>query len=90
MQVSSVASESAFSTSGRSIDPHRSCLTHCMVEVLMFTEQWMKQDIRLESKVLTNAQILADVEYKEKMERSFVYIAVFSAFMFVNTKFCIT
>ena len=29
----------------------------------------MKQDIRLESKVLTNAQILGDVEYEEKMER---------------------
>ncbi|XP_048596507.1 zinc finger BED domain-containing protein RICESLEEPER 2-like [Brassica napus] len=69
MQVSSVASESAFSTSGRLIDPHRSCLTHYMVEVLMCTEQWMKQDIRLESKVLTNAQILGDVEYEEKMER---------------------
>ena len=69
MQVSSVASESAFSTSGRLIDPHRSFLTHYMVEVLMCTEQWMKQDIRLESKVLTNAQILGDVEYEEKMER---------------------
>ena len=69
MQVSSVASESAFSTSGRLIDPHRSFLTHYMVEVLMCTEQWMKQDIRFESKVLTNAQILGDVEYEEKMER---------------------
>ena len=35
MQVSSVASESAFSTSGRILEPHRSCLTHFMVEVLM-------------------------------------------------------
>jgi len=37
-QVSSVASESAFSTSGRIIDPYRSCLTHYMVEILMCTE----------------------------------------------------
>ncbi|CAN6978110.1 unnamed protein product [Brassica oleracea var. botrytis] len=75
MQVSSVASESAFSTSGRLIDPHRSCLTHYMVEVLMCTEQWMKQDIRLESKVLTNAQILGDVEYEEKMERVYEHLS---------------
>ena len=38
MQVSSVASESAFSTSGRILDPSRSCLTHFMIEVLMCTE----------------------------------------------------
>lgn len=31
MQVSSVASESAFSTSGRVLDPCRSCLTHYMM-----------------------------------------------------------
>ncbi|XP_013594980.1 PREDICTED: zinc finger BED domain-containing protein RICESLEEPER 2-like [Brassica oleracea var. oleracea] len=35
MQVSSVASESAFSTSNRILDPSRSCLTHYMIEVLM-------------------------------------------------------
>ena len=35
MQVSSVASESDFSTSGRMLSPHRSCLTHFMIEVLM-------------------------------------------------------
>uniref|UniRef100_A0A0D2ZZW7 HAT C-terminal dimerisation domain-containing protein n=1 Tax=Brassica oleracea var. oleracea TaxID=109376 RepID=A0A0D2ZZW7_BRAOL len=46
MQVSSVASESAFSTSGRIINPHRSCLTHYMIEVLMCSEQWMKADMR--------------------------------------------
>ncbi|XP_018435669.1 zinc finger BED domain-containing protein RICESLEEPER 2-like [Raphanus sativus] len=35
MQVSSVAAESAFSTSGRLVDPFRSCLSHFMIEVLM-------------------------------------------------------
>ncbi|KAL1205476.1 putative AC transposase [Cardamine amara subsp. amara] len=39
MQMSSVASESAFSTSGRIIEPYRSCLTHYMVEFLICTEQ---------------------------------------------------
>ena len=46
MQVSSVASESAFSTSGRILEPYRSCLTHYMIEVLMCSEQWMKADIK--------------------------------------------
>ncbi|CAN7093807.1 unnamed protein product, partial [Brassica rapa subsp. narinosa] len=35
MQVSSVASESAFSTSGRILEPYRSCLTHYLIEVLI-------------------------------------------------------
>ena len=69
IQVSSVASESAFSTSGRLLEPHRSCLTHYMVEVLMCTEQWMKQDIKMESRVLTNPQILDDLEEMDKLER---------------------
>ncbi|KFK22491.1 hypothetical protein AALP_AAs58843U000100 [Arabis alpina] len=71
MQVSSVASESAFSTSGRIIEPYRSCLTHYMVEVLMCTEQWLKQDIKVESRVLTNAQILAEFEYEDDLQREF-------------------
>jgi len=69
MQVSSVASESAFSTGGRIIDPFRSCLTHFMVEVLMCTEQWLKQDIHCESRVLTNEEILEAIEEQEKIER---------------------
>ncbi|XP_010412406.1 PREDICTED: zinc finger BED domain-containing protein RICESLEEPER 2-like [Camelina sativa] len=71
MQVSSIASESAFSTSGRIIKPCRSCLTPYMVEVLMCTEQWMKQDIAIESRVLTNAQILAEVQYEDQLEKEF-------------------
>ncbi|KFK28799.1 hypothetical protein AALP_AA7G049700 [Arabis alpina] len=71
MQISSVASESAFSTSGRIIEPYKSCLTHYMVEVLMCTEQWLKQDIKVESRVLTNAQILAEVEYEDDLQREF-------------------
>ncbi|XP_013656438.1 zinc finger BED domain-containing protein RICESLEEPER 2-like [Brassica napus] len=37
VQASSLASESAFSTSGRVLDPYRSCLTPFMVEVLVCT-----------------------------------------------------
>lgn len=69
MQVSSVASESAFSTSGRIIDSYRSCLTHYMVKVLICTKQWMKQDIKDEAKVLTNVQILADLKFEDKLQK---------------------
>ena len=69
MQVSSVASESAFSTSGRLIDPFRSCLTHYMIEVLMCTEQWMKTDINMCERRVTNAQMLAEVEVHDKLEK---------------------
>lgn len=69
LQVSYVASESAFSTSGRLLEPSRSCLTHYMLEVLMCTEKWLKEDIRCESRVFTNAQILEDIEELEKLER---------------------
>ena len=50
LQVSSVASKTVFSTSGRLLEPHRSCLTHYMVEVLMCTKQWVKQDLKMESR----------------------------------------
>ncbi|XP_012570906.1 zinc finger BED domain-containing protein RICESLEEPER 2-like [Cicer arietinum] len=40
--VSTVASESAFSTGGRVLDPHRSNLTPSIVEVLVCTQDWLK------------------------------------------------
>ncbi|EOA37750.1 hypothetical protein CARUB_v10012565mg [Capsella rubella] len=71
MQVSSVASESAFSTSGRILDPHRSCLTHYMIEVLMCTEQWMRQDIKsgADPTVITSAQLLSEFEMFDQLEK---------------------
>ncbi|XP_033130756.1 zinc finger BED domain-containing protein RICESLEEPER 2-like isoform X1 [Brassica rapa] len=71
MQVSSVASKSAFSTSGRILEPYRSCLTHYMIEVLMCTEQWMHADIKVSERVTTNEQILADVELLDRLQKEF-------------------
>lgn len=51
MQLSSVTSESAFSTSDRVLDPYRSCLTHyIIIEMLMCTEQWFKREILINEK----------------------------------------
>ena len=76
MQVSFFASESAFSTTGRLIDPFRSCFTHYMIKVLMCTEQWMKVDINLSEKRVTNAPMLVE-ELHDKLEKG-----KFSSFCF--------
>lgn len=44
--VSSVASESAFSTGGRVISPHRSRLHSETVEALMCLQNWMMEDLK--------------------------------------------
>ncbi|POO01083.1 HAT, C-terminal dimerization domain containing protein [Trema orientale] len=41
VQMSTVASESAFSTSGRILDPFRSSLSPKMVEALICTKNWL-------------------------------------------------
>ena len=43
--VATVASESAFSTSGRVISPHRSSLTPKMIEALMCMQAWSRADM---------------------------------------------
>ena len=48
MPVSTVASESAFSTRGRVLDPYRSSLSHQKVEALICTQDWLR-DIPLPS-----------------------------------------
>ena len=75
MQVSLVASEIAFSTSGRIIDSYRSCLTHYVVEFLMCSEQWLKADIRCgDAKLVTMEQILSDFEYEGKLKRGSFFL----------------
>lgn len=44
MPVSSVASECAFSSGSRVVDPFRSCLTPKTVEALICTSDWLKAD----------------------------------------------
>lgn len=75
MQVSSVASESAFSTSGRVLDPYRNHLTHYTIEVFMCTEQWLKCSIHLHEKEVdtTTDQILDEIVAQDELERGKLY-----------------
>ena len=44
--VTSVASESAFSSGGRLLDPHRSRLHYSTVEAMMCTRSWIMEDLQ--------------------------------------------
>ncbi|XP_018467598.2 zinc finger BED domain-containing protein RICESLEEPER 2-like [Raphanus sativus] len=71
VQVSSVASESAFSTSGRVLDTYRSCLTHFMVEVLVCTQQWLKSELHMKERgISTIEQLLEAVELEDDLMRA--------------------
>ncbi|CAN1247777.1 Putative AC transposase, partial [Linum perenne] len=43
--ITSVASESAFSSCGRLLDPHRSKLHYSTVEAMMCTRNWVKDEL---------------------------------------------
>ncbi|CDY56647.1 BnaA02g11320D [Brassica napus] len=70
VQVSSVASESAFSTSGRILDPFRSCLTPYMIEALVCTQQWLRNTISAE-KLASLTQMFEELEFHESLGNCF-------------------
>ncbi|XP_019083211.1 PREDICTED: zinc finger BED domain-containing protein RICESLEEPER 3-like [Camelina sativa] len=76
IQASYVASESAFSTSGRVLDSYRSSLTLYMVEVLLCTQQWLKCSYKVEAAVANLAQMLEEVEFFESLDSRNSMVAV--------------
>lgn len=73
IQVSSVASESAFSTSGRILDPYRSCLTSYMIEVLICTQQWLQISIQSEAKLASLVQMFKELDFHESLGNPILY-----------------
>ncbi|KAG7582739.1 HAT C-terminal dimerization domain [Arabidopsis suecica] len=68
--VSSVASESAFSTGGRILDQYRSCLTPDMVEALVLTQDWLRAALRSEAmKSLDNLE--EENKFLDSLEEEF-------------------
>ena len=60
--VSTITSESAFSTGGRILDPFRSSLTFNMVQVLICSQNWLKSFVLIS---LCNAIVEVDLLQKE-------------------------
>ena len=70
IQVSTVASESAFSMGGRILDPFRSSLSPRMVEVLVCTQNWLKASSDMDR------FFIEDVEYYEKLDAGNITISM--------------
>nr|GMC60476.1 zinc finger BED domain-containing protein RICESLEEPER 2-like [Ipomoea batatas] len=60
--VSSVASECAFSTSGRILDQYRSSLTPYMVKALILTQDWLRSSLQSDA-TINLFQILEETEF---------------------------
>ncbi|XBI28102.1 hypothetical protein VPH35_052403 [Triticum aestivum] len=58
--ISTVASESAFSTGGRILDEFRSSLTPFMVQALICTQDWLRREIPVNNE--ENEELLANLE----------------------------
>ncbi|CAN0918485.1 Putative AC9 transposase, partial [Linum grandiflorum] len=50
--ITSIASESTFSSGGRLLDPHRSRLNSTTMEALMCTRRWIQDEANLDDAVV--------------------------------------
>jgi hypothetical protein len=74
--VSTVASESAFSTGGRVLDDFRTSLTPFMVQVLVCSQDWLRRS--------TPINIEEDVEELEILEKGSIFSKKFLLIVFVT------
>ena len=81
VQVSYVALKSAFSTSGRILDPFRSCLTPYMIEALVCLQQWLRNNIQAE-KVASLVQMFEELDFHESLGN---HLTIFLQFLYVHS-----
>ena len=68
LQISTVASEAAFSTSGRILDPYRTNLSANIVEALVCTQDWVRKSRK---QIVDNIdEILKDDEVAKALEEA--------------------
>ncbi|KAL2527789.1 zinc finger BED domain-containing protein RICESLEEPER 2-like [Abeliophyllum distichum] len=70
IQVSTVASESAFSTGGRILDPFRSSLSPKIVEVLVCAQNWLKASPNLDGFFMEDIEHCNQLEAGEKSSQA--------------------
>ncbi|KAH9669822.1 BED-type domain-containing protein [Citrus sinensis] len=68
--VSTVASESAFSTGGSILDQYRSSLTPDMVEALILTQNWLRSSLFLDATTNLN-QLVQENEFMDQLSEEF-------------------
>lgn len=66
--VSTVASESAFSESGRRLDERRSRLSPCTLEILMCTSDWWKAEDRQQGLILQALEDDLEAEEEDELD----------------------
>ncbi|CAN1246753.1 Putative AC9 transposase, partial [Linum grandiflorum] len=80
--VTSVASESAFSSGGRLLDPHQSRLLPATVEAMMVLRSWIQDDSRVTDAELKamdgvfSAMAMDDATVEESTSNSFHCLAI--------------
>jgi hypothetical protein len=80
MPISTVASEAAFSTSGRILDDFRTSLTPFMVEALVCTQDWLKRATPVN--IAENTEELSKLEEGDSILLNFYYYACLFCFDF--------
>nr|GMD94884.1 zinc finger BED domain-containing protein RICESLEEPER 2-like [Ipomoea batatas] len=86
--VSSVASESAFSTSGRILDKYWSSLTPYMVEALILTQDWLRSSLQSDATV-SLVQILEETEFMDLLAEGELCRAIYGAALsYTSVIFC--